>query len=122
MEVVAEGPRGRRDHAVTARGRDALRTWLLAPRDGAGTVRNEFVLRLFLLSVLEPADARAVLAGVEQHVAAEIAEIEEAQRDLRAAGHPADYGPNVAAELGLRTNRATLGWARWAGEQLAQRH
>lgn len=121
VEVVAEGPRGRRDHAITATGRDALRAWLLGPREGPGTVRNEFVLRLFLLSVLEPADAGAVLAGVERHVEAEIGVIEAAQQDMREAGQPAGYGPNVAAELGVRTNRATLEWARWASEQLSSR-
>lgn len=121
VEVVSEGPRGRRDYGLTPSGREALRDWLLGPQAGGGTVRNEFVLRLFLLSVLEPADAHTVLAGVERHVDAEIAEIEAAQRDMCEAGHPPGYGPNVAAELGLRTNRATREWARWAAGQLELR-
>jgi DNA-binding PadR family transcriptional regulator len=61
VEVVAEGPRGRRDHALTDPGREALRTWLMGPRTGSRTVRSEFVLRLFLLSTLDAADASEVL-------------------------------------------------------------
>lgn len=120
VEVVAEGPRGRRDHAITAAGRDALRTWLMGPHDSGRTVRNEFVLRLFLLSALDPADAREVLDDVEHLVDARNLEIEAAQREIHEAGLPSSYGPNMAAELGVRTNRSTREWARWAKEQLSQ--
>lgn len=121
VEVVAEGPRGRRDHAVTESGRAALRAWLMGPRAGGRTVRNEFVLRLFLLSTLEEADAVEVLDGVERAVAAQTAQIEAAQQEIRDAGLPSSYGPNMAAEFGVRANRATQEWARWARAQLAQR-
>jgi PadR family transcriptional regulator, regulatory protein AphA len=121
VEVVAEGPRGRRDHAITTAGRAALRAWLLGPHDAGGTVRNEFVLRLFLLSALEVADATAVLDDVERYVDAQIIEIQDAQRDIAAAGLPVTSGPSMAAEFGLRTYRATSDWAGWAREQLAQR-
>ncbi len=120
VEVVAEGPRGRRDHAITPTGRDALRTWLMGPHEGGRTVRNEFVLRLFLLSALDPDDARQVLDEVEHVVDARNVEIEAAQQQIREAGLPTSYGPNMAAELGVRTNRSTREWARWAKEQLAQ--
>ncbi len=121
VEVVAEGPRGRRDHAVTDAGREALRTWLMGPRPGGRTVRNEFVLRLFLLSVLDPADATQVLDDVERFVGDQTVQIEAAQREIREAGLPTSYGPNMAAEFGVRSNRATQEWARWAREQLAER-
>jgi PadR family transcriptional regulator AphA len=121
VEVVAEGPRGRRDHALTDPGREALRTWLMGPRTGSRTVRSEFVLRLFLLSTLDAADASQVLDDVEHLVAAQTAQIEAAQREIREAGLPASYGPNMAAEFGVRANRATQEWARWAREQLAER-
>lgn len=121
VEVVAEGPRGRRDHAVTDPGREALRSWLMGPRAGGRTVRNEFVLRLFLLSVLDPADASLVLDDVERAVETQTTQIEAAQTEIREAGLPSSYGPNMAAEYGVRANRATQEWARWAREQLAQR-
>lgn len=79
------------------------------------------VLRLFLLSALEPADAAEVLDGVERHVDAQITQIEAAQQELREAGLPSSYGPNMAAELGVRTSRSTREWVRWAKEQLTLR-
>ena len=57
VEVTHEGARGSRTYAVTDAGRAALRTWLLTPREH-GKVRDERVLRMFLLSALDPADAR----------------------------------------------------------------
>ncbi len=118
VEVVAEGPRGRRDHAITPAGRDALRAWLMGPHQSGRTVRNEFVLRLVLPAALEPDDATQVPDEVEHFVDARTVEIEAAQQEIREAGMPAGYGPNMAAELGVRTNRATREWARWAKEQL----
>lgn len=122
VEVAAQGPRGRRDYAMTRAGRAALRTWLLGPHDGGGTVRNEFVLRLFLLSALETEDAAEVLDDVGRYVASQIEEIEEAQREIAEAGLPPTHGPNMAAEFGLRTYRATAEWAQWARNQLALRN
>ena len=50
-EVIEEGPRGRRTYAITDAGREELRQWMRNPPD-VYLVRNEFVLRLFLLSAL----------------------------------------------------------------------
>lgn len=120
-EVVAEGARGRRDYALTPAGRSALRDWLLGPHDSGGTVRNEFVLRLFLLSALDPADSAEVLDDVGRYADQQIEVLETAQREISEAGLPAAYGPNLAAEFGVRSYRATQEWARWAREQLAER-
>ena len=40
-------------------------------------VRNEFVLRLFLLTALEPDEARALISQVAADSAAELAELRE---------------------------------------------
>ena len=121
VEVVAEGPRGRRDHAITPAGRSALRDWLLGPHSGGGTARNEFVLRLFLLSALDAADAAEVLDDVGRFADQQTQVLEDVQREIAEAGLPTSYGPNMAAEFGIRTYRATQEWARWSREQLAHR-
>lgn len=119
VEVTHEGARGSRTYAVTDAGRAELRSWLLAaPRPG-GKVRNEQVLRMFLLSALDPADALLVLRRIAEHTAGEAAEL----RRIRAeSGSPGRSGPDgfglLAAEFGLRQYDAVHGWALWAIEQL----
>jgi PadR family transcriptional regulator AphA len=119
VEVTAEGPRGSRTYAVTPAGRDELRSWLLQP-GRATKVRNEQVLRMFLLSALDPADARTML----EQTAADAAACADELRGVRAehGGHaltgPEGFG-QLAAEFGIRYHDAVREWAVWAQEQLA---
>lgn len=118
VEVTEEGPRGRRTYAVTQAGREELRTWLLTPRRERA-VRNEPVLRMFLLSALEPDDARRMLQGIAKHTAREAAELREIM--TRPAdperGPRANFG-RLAAEFGVRQYDAVHEWALWALDQL----
>jgi PadR family transcriptional regulator AphA len=119
VEVMAEGPRGSRTYAVTPAGREELRTWLLQPPGRTGKVRNEQVLRMFLLSTLDPDDARVVLDRIAESSAAGAAEL----RDIRArhGGVPLagrDGFGLLAAEFGLRQYEAVHDWALWAIAQL----
>ena len=118
VEVTHEGARGSRTYAVTDAGRDELRSWLLAPPGRGAKVRNEQVLRMFLLSALDPADARAVLERIAANTADEAAEL----RRIRDEAGPVRPGPEgfgqLAAEYGLRQYDAVHGWALWALEQL----
>lgn len=69
--VVGEtGPRGRKTYALTDDGRTELRRWMLHWPEQA-TVRDETVLRMFLVQSLEPDDARMLLEGMAAHCAAE---------------------------------------------------
>src|SRR4051812_35693336 len=83
LEVTHEGARGSRTYGVTPAGREELRSWLMSPRP-PGKVRNEQVLRMFLLSALDPADALAVLRRIAEVTAAEAAEL----RRVRAENGP----------------------------------
>jgi DNA-binding PadR family transcriptional regulator len=118
VEVTHEGARGSRTYAVTETGRDELRTWLLSPPGRGARVRNEQVLRMFLLSALDPADARAVLERIAASTAHEAAEL----RQIRDEAGPVRPGPDgfgqLAAEYGLRQYEAVHGWALWALAQL----
>jgi len=105
---------------VSAHATAELRSWLLAPPSDTGRVRDVQVLRMFLLSALEPADAVVVLRRIAAATAAEAAEL----RRIRSENGPpvgtgaAGFGL-LAAEFGLRQYEAVNGWARWAIEQLA---
>jgi DNA-binding PadR family transcriptional regulator len=119
VEVTHEGPRGSRTYAVTPAGRAELRAWLLSPPSG-GKVRNVEVLRLFLLSALDPPDALTVLRRIADETAAGMVDL----REVRAVTGPPVPGPEgfgiLAAEFGLRQYEAVHGWALWAIEQLEQ--
>ena len=118
VEVTHEGARGSRTYAATDAGRAELRRWLLEPPDTTRKVRSEPVLRMFLLSALEPEDAVTVLRRIADMTAAEAAEL-RAVREL--AGPPrrdAEGFGILAAEFGLRQYDAVHGWALWAIEQL----
>jgi PadR family transcriptional regulator, regulatory protein AphA len=114
VEVTHEGVRGSRTYAVTDAGRDELRTWLLEPPERTAKVRDERVLRMILLSTLDPPDARAVLERIAAATAREAA----ALREIRAEEPRAGGFGQLAAEYGLRQYEAVHGWALWAMEQL----
>lgn len=117
--VTHEGARGRRTYAVTAAGHEELRSWLLNPPEQAAKVRNEPVLRMFLLSALEPADAVVVLRRIVEHTAAEASKLREIRARASGPVVPGRDGfGQFAAEFGLRQYDAMHGWAQWAIEQI----
>ena len=63
IHVTHEGARGAKTYDITADGRAGLRGWLLRPPSEDRVVRNEQVLRMFLISALEPTDQRQLLTS-----------------------------------------------------------
>lgn len=118
VEVTHEGARNSRTYAVTPAGRDTLREWLLTPPGRGAKVRNEQVLRMFLLSALDPDDARAVLERIAASTAAEAATLRRIREEAGPVVPGADGFGQLAAEFGLRQYDAVHGWALWAMEQL----
>ena len=120
-QVVVEetGPRGRKTYALTADGHTELRRWMLHwPEQTA--VRDETVLRMFLVQSLEPDDARKLLEGIAAHCAAEIENLRpvmEADDAEHTPGDPLPFG-RLAGEYGLRQYEAVHGWALWSLERL----
>lgn len=115
IEVSERGARGRRTYAITDAGRAELRRWLVDAPVRPAVVRNENVLRLFLLSALGPQDAIEVLTRIIEHAeseAAELRHLREPHRDLIPDG-PSGFG-HIAAEYGIRADEALADWARWA--------
>ena len=114
--VVEEGARGRRTYAITDAGREALREWLLTSSGGPRRVRNEAVLRTFLLSTLEPGNAVQLLRGYVDRSAQDLADLQAVVAELEAAenaGEPQRFG-RFAAEFGVRQYAAFHDWAQWA--------
>ena len=72
ITVVATGARRRRTYSITRGGQSELQRWLQNPPERFVT-RSEFVVRLFLLSTLDPANARTLLAPIVDATARELA-------------------------------------------------
>lgn len=113
--VVEQGPRGRRTYAITNIGRIELRRWVLDPNDEP-VVRNEHVLRLFLLSTLDIEDARKVLRQQVEGSREEYERLRTATDEADATGSPAVA--LFAAELGARYFQTLHEWALWALDRL----
>jgi len=118
VEVTHEGARGSRTYAVTDAGREELRSWLLSPPTRGGKVRDERVLRMFLLSALDPADARKVLERIAAATGQEAARLRRVREEAGPVQPGAEGFGQLAAEYGLRQYDAVHGWAQWALEQL----
>lgn len=119
VAVVEEGARGRRTYAITDAGRTDLRNWLTHP-PAAYDVRNEFVLRLFFMSTLDPDEARPLLRTIAEESARELATLGEAVEKsdaVTAPGAPPVPG-RLAAEYGLRSFQTIHDWALWALDRI----
>ncbi len=112
IEQVGAGPRGAKEYAITPDGAGELRDWLRDTEPSRGT-RSDPLLRVFLLWLLEPAEAEAHLRREAEYLRGLLAELEEV-----AAGPREDtrielsYG--LALDWGLRETRARLAWAEAA--------
>jgi PadR family transcriptional regulator, regulatory protein AphA len=118
VAVESTGARGRKTYALTDAGRTELRSWMLSPPEQA-TVRDETVLRMFLVQTLEPADARLLLGSIAEHCESELARLRPmmAGIDERAGTDSLPFG-RLAGEYGVRQYDAVVQWAHWALERL----
>jgi DNA-binding PadR family transcriptional regulator len=117
IRVSAEGPRKRKTYSVTDDGLAEVQRWLRETRPDR-TVRNETILRVFMLWLLEADEAvaffddeieehRRRLAGFEQTLAED-----EAQRRIHGrAGGGIQLCASLALEWALRYEREYVDWA-----------
>jgi DNA-binding PadR family transcriptional regulator len=111
VTIAERGPRGRQTYAITPKGKELLQAWLRTPaRD---SVRDERVLRMFLLSSLDPAEARVIILQYAHEAEKEL----EALRAVIATSYQdcdsMEFG-RLAAEYGLYHYQALADWASWA--------
>lgn len=119
IELAELGARGRKTYQITPPGREELRGWLLAPPPSSSGVRNEFVLRLFLLSSLNRTEAAGILRGALAF-ADEQAELLRGEFAAAVEGinTPSGGAPGMAAQYGIHSYQALAEWARWALEAI----
>ena len=125
LRVTEEGPRRRKTYAVTADGLDEVQRWLRETAPDR-TVRNEAILRVFLLWLLEAEEA---VAYFDDEVAEHRQRLDDFERTLAdderqralhgTAGGGIPFCASLALEWGLRFEREYIAWATWARDRIA---
>lgn len=119
-EVTAQGPRGRKDYALTEAGLAELRRWLTETHPEQPR-RSDMLLRVFFLGLLTPAQRRDFLHHQAEEAAAHHAELLRLQEsvDWDEPGMLTANG-QLALEYGLRLTAMREEWARWAVKQIPE--
>ena len=112
-----EGARGKRMYEITADGRHELRRWLLET-EPAWNVRNEGALRLFLLPLLEPAEAVPLLRAEAATYDVRVRRLTET---CAAAEEADDVVSGYQVRLGIGNYTALRDWATAVADDMEKR-
>ncbi|GAA2420658.1 helix-turn-helix transcriptional regulator [Streptomyces mauvecolor] len=118
VEVSAEGPRGRKEYAITEAGRSELHRWLTEV-EPVRTRRSDSLLRVFFLGELTRVEAKTYLLTEAERSAQQLAGLKEAESAIDWGDDPISVHGRLALEYGKRLSAMHEEWARWAAEQLA---
>ncbi|WP_156960660.1 hypothetical protein [Amycolatopsis taiwanensis] len=105
MTISAEGPRSRKEYAITDAGRAELRRWLLEPPNPKAR-RDDLPLRVAFLGAVEPEEGRQILANTRDMARERHKELRKLQRSIN-WGDDAGSGcpPRRSALRGHRRSR-----------------
>jgi DNA-binding PadR family transcriptional regulator len=119
VTVAAEGPRGRKEYAISDTGLAELHRWLtvVEPRK---IVRSDMLLRVFFLGQVDSEQARAYLRR-QAEMSAEEHEKWEALAEVVAEGEDdlSVFGL-LSLEWGMRFSAMQREWAEWAEGEIAR--
>ena len=122
--IDGPGPRDTKRYAITATGKGALAAWATQPAPPAAS-RDEFLLKVFSLWLVEPGQARELVVARR---AAHEAQLEQYER--LAAEIEAEYGAELrdprtpqfssyaTLRRGLGFERHARDWCQWLAEAL----
>ena len=121
IEVIAIGPRGRKEYRITETGRAELVRWVISPQDDP-PFRSAALLRVFLLGLIPAEQARSHLQHMAEHSDEEIRRLSDLRESLT-CGSEVDASDEgffglAALDYGLRLNAMQAQWARAVIEQL----
>ena len=117
IRQTGSGPRSSKLYETTPKGLSELRQWLRETEpDRIG--RNEVLLRIFLLWLLEPKEVAAYLRHERELFELELEELEGiAEEDDPQT--PPEKAAALALEHGLRILRTRIDWVDWALAEVA---
>ena len=109
IEQTGEGPRGAKEYSLTPSGREQIERWLRETTPGRNT-RDEALLRVFFLWLLDPDEAAAYLDREADFQRRLLADLER----IAASPGPDDARERsyrLALDFGLRVTRTRRDWA-----------
>lgn len=119
VTVDAEGPRGRKEYAITDAGRAELRHWMIEV-EPEPVRRSGMLLRVFFLDKVSRADAIGYLHRQAESAAEQHRELSKIIEAVESEDDPlARYG-RLALEWGLRAAATRAEWAAWAEGEAAK--
>lgn len=116
VTVSAEGPRGRKEYAITDAGRAELRHWLLEERPRKR--RDDLLLRVFFLGTVSRDEARAFLERGARRMDALEEDLRTLERNTEWKDDDLAFNGRIVLEWGLRFAAMHREWAQWAGTQI----
>ncbi|WP_433435879.1 PadR family transcriptional regulator [Nonomuraea sp. CA-141351] len=117
VDVSAEGPRGRKEYAITENGLAELRHWITEV-EPARVLRSDMLLRVFFLAQVSPEQARAYLRHQAEHVGKQLEHLEGIREFLENREDNLSVYGRMTLEYGLRLGKAQVEWAEWAEGQI----
>jgi DNA-binding PadR family transcriptional regulator len=114
--VDGPGPRDTRRYAITRDGLQALQEWLVSP-PGASLERDEFIVRVWSMWLLEPEAARSMVSNHRAEHRRRLVAYEVMERDTLEDGPPAPntsaFATYAALRAGLSYERHRTDWCDW---------
>jgi PadR family transcriptional regulator, regulatory protein AphA len=117
VDVVAEGPRGRKEYAITEEGLAELRHWITEVEPTKVT-RSDMLLRVFFLARVSPEQARCYLRHQAELAAEKLANYESIRPFVESGDDNLSVYGRLALEYGLRLAKSQQEWAEWAEKQI----
>ena len=119
IEQTGEGARGAKEYSLTASGRDEVERWLRETTPGRAT-RDEALLRVFFLWLLDPEEAAAYLDREAEYQRRLLGDLER----IASSSAPTDAKERsyrLALDYGLRVTRTRGAWAEDAAREVRER-
>ncbi|WP_171164824.1 PadR family transcriptional regulator [Streptomyces sp. I05A-00742] len=120
LEAASEGPRGRKEYAITDDGRTELHQWLTETKP-RHRMRSDALLRVFFLDQLTPLEAVTYLHGEAERAARQHGAFKELEQEIEWDEGSLSLNGRLALEYGMRLSAMREEWARWAAEEYAKR-
>lgn len=118
VEVSAQGPRGRKEYAVTEAGRAELRHWLTQTDPGPLARRSEMLLRVFFLGEVSPEQAHDYLRRQAELGEERIRRLAPLREMVSAMDDSLSIYGSLALEWGMRFSALQRDWALWAEKEI----
>ena len=119
IEQTGEGPRRAKVYSLTATGRDEIERWLRETTPSR-TTRDEALLRVFFLWLLDPDEAAAYLDREVEFQRRLLADLERIA-STPVSDNATDRSYRLALDYGLRVTRTRRDWAEDGARELRAR-